>query len=124
MIVGDLDGDSQTDWLGVRPGGEVFWYESNGNNGNPATVGLAVLTGAQCLTLGDTNGDGHNELLVGTSSGINIYSAIGNNQLSGIIGTIDAGNVRDLAVVNVPEPITMLSLGIGYLLINARCKRK
>ncbi len=121
-VIGDLDGNGTSDLIVVKSDGNVMWYEANGDNAVPATRGTDILTGATTVAMGDFNGDGIMNLLVGTNSGVNVYMATGSGTLQWV-SNFSSGFINDIAIVSaVPEPATLIILGLGGIMVRRRRK--
>ncbi|MER7758594.1 VCBS repeat-containing protein [Streptomyces sp. NPDC097619] len=72
---GDLTGDGKPDLLARTPGGELYLYPGTGAGYGAAPFGARVRIGAgwgaydQLVAVGDTDGDGHGDLVARTPGG-------------------------------------------------------
>ncbi len=74
LVDGDIDGDGDTDLIGVQHPGEwteagaeaiIFWYEQSGNKWEPHKVGT-IPSALKDIALSDLNGDGSPEIITVT----------------------------------------------------------
>ncbi len=117
LAAGDLNGDGADDLavLTTRQAIELFWAERSEQlpkNVVRSRVGLSK-KGASCLTLGDTDNDGHLDLIVGTNQdSIIIFPGSGGRQLGReshvraaaasqvTVGDLDGDRRADLVLTN------------------------
>jgi len=106
-VIVDMDGDGKKDILAGDTSGALLFYPNVGTDQSPAFAGyMPVLSGGRPISLGnyqrsrpfvcDWTGDGYLDILVGAGDGL-VYLYQG-----------------------LPEPATMLLMGLGTLLLKRR----
>lgn len=121
---GNFDGDELMDVFIVSDNGQVLYYEFVDRSywsGTLATLKQTFDSTAQCVAIGDVDGDAISELLVGSATGLNWYEADASDMPDLVIGTCPGVDIRDIAIAEVPEPATMALLALGsFALIRKR----
>ncbi len=125
VAIGDFNGDGGVDLFIVNAQGQVQWLEYLGLDANGTSAlyeSLATFdSDASAVALGDVDGDGVVELLVGhVSTGVAWYEATSTDTLQSVAGTsFGPSGVYDIVIVPVPEPAAaslLAAAGLGLLM--------
>jgi subtilisin family serine protease len=106
LIVADATGDGLDDAVFPVPGGVAVMPQVAGAGLDPGSVQVLNTGTVRQIAIADVDGDGHNDLVAATSTGVKIYwdmnvaspqTVIGASALSVAIGEVSGGNKLDIA---------------------------